>query len=46
LVVVVGGRIFAEDSAASIRVGADAASTTALGTERAIRDGLNKLRRD
>jgi hypothetical protein len=46
LVVVVGGRIFAEDSSASIRVGADAASTTSFGTERAIRDGLSKIRRD
>jgi methanogenic corrinoid protein MtbC1 len=46
LVVVVGGRIFNEDSAASARVGADATTRTALGTERAIRAGLDRLQGD
>ncbi len=46
LVVVVGGRIFAEDRTAAARVGADGVSTTTMGTARAIRDGLEKLKGD
>ncbi len=42
LVVVVGGRIFVEDAGASARVGADGSSKSARGTERMIRDKLNK----
>jgi hypothetical protein len=41
LVVVVGGRIFAEDNKAAARVGADASSGSALNTQRIIREGLN-----
>jgi hypothetical protein len=40
LVVVVGGRVFAEQSAARAQVGADGASMTAFDAEGAIRDGL------
>jgi hypothetical protein len=47
LVVVVGGRIFSEDSKAGARVGADASSTGALSTQRIITEGLNnKLQGD
>ena len=46
LVVVVGGRIFAEDAGAGARVGADASRTTAFNTERVIREGLHKLQAD
>ncbi len=46
LVVVVGGRIFAEDKTAGARVGADGTSATAMRTARAIRDGLEKLSAD
>jgi hypothetical protein len=47
LVVVVGGRIFAEDSKAGARVGADASSGSALNTQRIITEGLNnKLQGD
>jgi hypothetical protein len=46
LVVVVGGRIFSEDSKAGARVGADASSTGALNTQRLITEGLNKLQGD
>jgi hypothetical protein len=42
LVVVVGGRIFAEDKDAGIAVGADAQSRTARQTARAIRSGIGK----
>ncbi len=42
LVVVVGGRIFAEDSTAGAQVGADGVSATAKHAERAIRRGLNQ----
>jgi hypothetical protein len=42
LVVVVGGRIFAEDAGAGVRVGADGSRKTALGTERVIRETLNR----
>jgi hypothetical protein len=44
LVVVVGGRIFAEDAQAGARVGADGSAATASRTEKAIRDGLNRLK--
>lgn len=44
LVVVVGGRIFAEDRQAGARVGADGSAATAMRTEKAIRDGLNRLK--
>jgi methanogenic corrinoid protein MtbC1 len=44
LVVVVGGRIFVEDEGAGKQVGADGVSTTAMHAERAIRDGLNRLK--
>jgi len=40
LVVVVGGRIFAEEAGAGAAVGADVQSRTARHTARAIRDGL------
>ncbi len=40
LVVVVGGRVFAEQSRATEQVGADGTSTTAYNTETAIRNGL------
>ncbi len=42
LVVVVGGRIFAEDKTASSQVGADAASTSALRAEQIILEELTK----
>jgi len=44
VVVVVGGRIFTEDSSAATRVGADATSTTALETETVIQRQLNRRR--
>jgi hypothetical protein len=44
LVVVVGGRIFAEDRQAGVRVGADGSASTAMRTEKAIRDGLSRLK--
>ena len=40
LVVVVGGRVFAEQSAATAQVGADNSSITAHGAQAAIRNGL------
>jgi hypothetical protein len=46
LVVVVGGRVFAEDSGAGALVGADGSSSTALQTERVIRAGLDRLQAD
>ncbi len=46
LVVVVGGRIFAEDATAGTRVGADGASPTALSTAHVIRDEINKKKND
>ncbi len=46
LVVVVGGRVFAEDAGAGARVGADGSSGTALQTERVIRAGLERLQSD
>jgi hypothetical protein len=46
LVVVVGGRIFAEDQGAGARVGADAITTTAMRTERAIQSSLEKMKGD
>jgi hypothetical protein len=42
LVVVVGGRIFAEDKTASSQVGADAASTSAVRAEQIILEELTK----
>jgi hypothetical protein len=42
LVVVVGGRVFAEHVALGAQVGADAASTTALHVDQSIMDGLRK----
>jgi hypothetical protein len=44
LVIVVGGRIFAEDRDAGALVGADATSRTAADTGRLIRDGLKRRR--
>jgi methanogenic corrinoid protein MtbC1 len=46
LVVVVGGRIFAEDRTAGRLVGADASNATALDAERSIRTGMAKLQGD
>jgi hypothetical protein len=45
LVIVVGGRIFAEDRTAGAKVGADATSRTAADTGRMIQDGMNKRRK-
>jgi hypothetical protein len=42
LVVVVGGRVFAEHRAIGAQVGADVASTTALHVDQSIMDGLRK----
>jgi hypothetical protein len=42
LVVVVGGRVFAENSQAGAIVGADAVSTTTRNTERTIQTSLNR----
>jgi methanogenic corrinoid protein MtbC1 len=42
LVVVVGGRIFAEEAGAGAAVGADAQSRTARQTARVIRDGIGR----
>jgi hypothetical protein len=42
LVVVVGGRIFAEEAGAGAAVGADAQSRTTRQTARAIRDGIGR----
>lgn len=44
LVVIVGGRIFAEDQHASGQVGADARSRTAMNASRTIQDRLDKHR--
>jgi methanogenic corrinoid protein MtbC1 len=46
LIVVVGGRVFAEDIGASARVGADGSMRTALDTEHRIRDELKKRQAD
>jgi methanogenic corrinoid protein MtbC1 len=42
LVVIVGGRVFAEHLAVGAQVGADVASTTALHVDRSIMDGLRR----
>jgi methanogenic corrinoid protein MtbC1 len=42
LVVVVGGRVFAEHAAIGAQVGADAASTTALHVDQSIMDGMRR----
>jgi hypothetical protein len=42
LVVIVGGRIFAEDSTAGAKVGADGASNSAMRTSRMIQEKLNR----
>jgi methylmalonyl-CoA mutase cobalamin-binding subunit len=42
LVVVVGGRIFAEDKDAGLKVGADGVSSSTRNTERTIQNSLNK----
>jgi methanogenic corrinoid protein MtbC1 len=42
LVVIVGGRVFADHVAVGAQVGADAASTTALHVDQSILDGLRK----
>jgi hypothetical protein len=45
LVVVVGGRIFAENDKAGAQVGADGVSHTTMETERVIRNGISRVRK-
>ncbi len=45
LVVVVAGRVFAEDTITGAQVGADGVCQTTLQTERVIRDGMGRIRK-